>query len=168
MKRIVSLFVGLSLLAVAGITQAGMITDTVSQNAFVGWWKSYSYTHDLNDNGFVPGSAVGGSLAVQVSDDGGRFDLGETILFTVEAFDFDTGGISWGSGFLGDLEVKALGALNADGLLDITVTSLWGDFYVGNSVLTVITQDAQSVPTPSVLLLMSLGLLGMGAVRRKA
>lgn len=139
---------------------ATVITDTVSQNTYVGWWDSISYTHDLNDEGFVLGSALTGSLQVDISDDGGFLDLWEVILFTVEGFDFDTGAITFNSGFSGDLEVNALGRLNADGYLDVVVTSLFGDFYVGDSVLTV------SVPAPSTMLIFGLALAGF-AVRRK-
>jgi hypothetical protein len=49
-------------------------------------------------------------------------------------------------------------------MLEVTVTSLSGDFYVGNSVLNVTA--ITDVPAPSALLLMSLGLLGMGVVRK--
>ncbi|MEW8442105.1 MAG: PEP-CTERM sorting domain-containing protein, partial [Candidatus Thiodiazotropha taylori] len=91
----------------------------------------------------------------------------ELILFVVEEFDFDTGGVTFGTSFVGDLEVNALGALNADGKLDVTIASLWGDFHVGNSVLSVVTSDdPTSVPEPSTLLLLSIGLLGLGAARR--
>jgi hypothetical protein len=139
---------------------ATVMTDTVSQNTFVGWWESVHYQHNLNDNGFVLGSAVSGSLQVAVSDDGGRFDLWEVILFTVEDFDFDTGAVTFNNGFSGDLEINALGQLNTDGYLDVTVTSLFGDFYLGDSTLTV------SVPAPSTLLIFAIAVVGL-VIRRQ-
>lgn len=141
---------------------ATTIVDTVSQNLWVDDFQQVSYRHDLNEAGenFVLGSALSGSLEVAISDDGGFWDLPEIILFTVEGFDFDTGTISFGSGFSGDLEVNALGHLNSDGYLDVVVRSLLGDFYVGESVLTV------EVPAPSTMLIFALALVGL-AVRRQ-
>lgn len=139
---------------------AGLIVDTVEQNVFVGWGGSHSYTHDINDDGFSLGSALSATLEVEIADDS-SFDFPEFIAFIVEGFDFDTGGLTFGTTFLGDLEINALGFLNADGFLDVTITSIFGDFYVGKSTLTV------QVPEPATLALLGFGLVGIGMARRR-
>lgn len=157
----------LSLGLLAGTAQAGLIVDTVEQKEFIGWWDSYHYEHDLNDEGFVLGTAMSGTLEIHVADDKKGWDeyvLWEKILFTVEEFDFDTGGFTFGTGFYNELEVEALAAINSDGLLDVTVTSLAGDFWLGDSILSV---NTASVPGPGVLGLMVIGLAGLGFSRRR-
>lgn len=157
----------LSVGLLAGTAQAGFIQDTVEQNQYIGWWDHFSYTHDLNDDGFVLGSALSGTLEIKVTDDKKGIDewLGwESIMFVVEEFDFDTGGFSFGSGFYNELEVEALAAINMDGELDVTVKSLYGDFWLGDSILSVNTSE---VPGPGILGLFGIGLVGLGLARRK-
>lgn len=161
--------IGLTLVGVVAsvsVAHAGLIVDTVEQNQYLSTWQSYSYSHDLNDNGFVLGSAVSGTLSLDISDDQDNvwWKSFEWTLVTVEDFDFDTGGITLSANdFNSELELQALASLNADGMLDVTVTSLLGDFYVGNSVLSVITE----VPEPGTIALIGAGLLGLFAARRR-
>src|SRR5690625_7230474 len=99
------------------------MVDVVEQNQFIVWGGEYSYRHNLNDKGFTLGSALSGTLDIQVRDDNRGWDelVPEVILFVIGDFDFDTGGISlFGNGYARELGVKALGSLNSDGYLDVT------------------------------------------------
>ena len=168
---------------------AGIITDIIEQevklstsvsDAFHGNFDSLSFQHDINDSAFVFGSALSGSLSINIYDDSDGsffgFSPGEGAVIVVEGFDFDTGG-TWGTlegsataGWANELEISALVSLNADGYLDVTISSLIGDFWVGDSTLTVQTSDAgpTSVSEPGTLALLGLGLAGLGFTRRKA
>ena len=145
---------------------AATITDTITQDAYVSFLGSHTYTHDITDWGFVPGSAISGSLQISIYDDArDRLDfLPEVVLVIVDSFDFDSGGLTFGN-FDNSLGIQALGSLNADGLLQVKVQSLIGDFRVGNSTLSV---EVSEVPVPGTLGLLGAGLAALGLVRRKA
>lgn len=151
----------LSLGFLAGTAHAGLIVNTVEQHEYVGFWESYDYEHNLNDDGFVLGSALGGTLEINISNG----NLWNSILFVVDDFDGDTGGTSWlGNGYDSELEVGALASINSDGYLGVTVKSLFGSFWLGDSVLSV---ETAQVPGPGIVGLMGIGLLGLGLARRR-
>jgi len=139
-------------------TFASTIVDVVDQNlSLSGLGSSVSYQHDITDHGFTFGSATSAYLEIEVES----LDFWETLLFQIEEFDFDSGAITLGSMFAGSLEVEALAALNADGLLDITIYSgFFTSVEIGQSTLTV------QVPAPATMLLFGLAIAGL-AVRRQ-
>jgi hypothetical protein len=62
--------------------------------------------------------------------------------------------------------VAGLFSLNAFGKYDVTISSIWGDFYFDSSTL--VAQGCyNSVPEPATMLLLGLGLVGLAGFGRK-
>jgi hypothetical protein len=157
----------IGLMSIAESATAGVIVDVVAQHELVNFRNPLQYHHNLLLKDFVPGTALSASLAINIYDDGDF--LGEGAVITVENFDFDTGG-AWGAiffsatpGWANDLGISALAALNTDGFLDVQIDGI-GDFWVGDSTLTVETAE---VPEPATLSLLALGLLSLVGVSRR-
>lgn len=155
------------LVSVGFSANAGVITDVVEVDTYVGWWESTSWTHDLNDDGFTLGSAQSATLTIEFWDDDKKlWDLGELATIVVGTIDFLDGAFIYvpTTDWSGALGLNSLASLNANGLLSVKVWSDFGDFFVGNSTLEVVTA---SVPEPSALMLLALGLLGLVAARKQ-
>lgn len=195
MKRIFTQFIAASAALLVSInSMAGLIVDTVEVNEKLSTsalsalhlnFDYVSYTHNLmepSDAPFTLGSAYWGELSIEVWDDqscsrffGCHDDFApEVALFVVEDFDLDTGGWNFGSAFVGELEVNALAAVNSDGKLDVKIKSLFGDFHVGISTLTLKTRDDNTptaVPEPATTALLAFGvaalILGRRAVKKQ-
>lgn len=153
---------------------AGVITDVERDGleTKLSLGQSVSWTHNILDWGFDLGSAQSASLVIDLKDDKNDpwYQPFEIALIQLGYFDLGDGGLanpveSW----FGNLGISSLAKLNADGTLFVKVTSTLGDFFVGKSTLTVVTKDAApvNVPEPSAILLLAMGLLGLGIMRKK-
>lgn len=155
--------------------QAAVIVDVVAVDKKIGadWEFSgdkTSWTHNLNDDGFAHGSALSASLLIEFWDDEKSFwDGVEAASIIVNFVDFLDGAIAHNpvKNWEGSLGSISLAGLNAEGILNITVKAIFGDFYIGKSFLTVNTADSVSVPESSSLMLFALGLLGLVALRKR-
>lgn len=151
---------------------AGLITDveTFAGGKKVNDFKQFSWTHNILDQGFTFGSAESANIEIAFRDDEKKFlkDGFEFATIQIGFLDLEDGALlvvpttNW----FGNLGVSSLARLNADGTLFVQITSTLGDFFIDSSTLSVVTKDV-SVPESSSLVLLGLGLLGLGAMRRK-
>lgn len=120
------------------------------------------WTHQFE---FVPPAEeiLTADLTLDIYDDGGWFDSWETALIIPEGWtgsdlELDVNSDSY------DFNVN-LQSLE-DGFFSVGVASLWGDFYIDRSELS-ITYTAASVPEPATLSLLGFGLLALGFISRR-
>lgn len=172
LKNLVRCTVFLAAICFGVVGNAGLIVDTVSVDEKVSsgfFGNSASWTHDLTDDGFVPGSAISGTLEVELYDDGDRWrERGNVIIGLFDLFGFlgsdDIYNINPISGVTASIDGFSLDIINTIGSLSVLVTSSKGDFWVGDSTLSI---NTASVPEPGSLALLSIGILGLGLARRK-
>ena len=159
-----------------------VITDMLEANPDIFITKglsmqSYTYVHNLIDDGFVPGIDHIGSamLSIRLTDTTSNEDSFITVgLGQIEIggnVDNNSQNLPSPAGTFVNFALSAvsLADLMLDGMLSVTVSSTNRSFYFADSTLTASVVDRPaSVPEPLTMALMGIGLLGIGASRRKA
>ncbi len=117
-----------------------------------------TWTHYFS---FTPPAAeiLNGTLTLDLRDDAGKWDFWEIGFGWTESGEWDFGEVDTGS-YEYDINLSFL----ADGEFQVTLGSLFGDFYIDQSQLKV---TYNPVPEPSTLLLIGLGILGLTGVSRR-
>ena len=176
-----------ALLAVATGAQANVVwqdnvgyVDTNGTQPVGGWFpvkvttsNPYNFTHNIADSGFNASlyTITNVDLDIWLADDGN--DGSEQVRFSwdgsawtapqeVDGSIYCNGGCSWDD----FLNLAPSAALLSDGLLAVTVQASTGDFYFKRSHLTV-TGRRINVPEPATLGALGLGLVALGAIRRR-
>jgi hypothetical protein len=154
--------------------QATPITDLViaAPNEIVTNSISFDFAHSFTDQGFVAGVTkyIDGVLTLRLTDVAAK----ETGILSIGAQRFNISDIAnetlntvGGSILKYTLDAASLADLNLDGAINIDIDGTGGNFYFASSSLTVNTAAAADVPEPMSLGLLAIGMLGLGAARRR-
>jgi hypothetical protein len=172
MKRALVVLAAVALLVgSAGLAKADVWTSLYdpNPNIYLSSGSTIYWTFDLTDPaGFVPCCDVVWSYDIVLTLYDDANDGLEVGFFNQPGIVGDKLFVSLGDvGVGGSIEGWLL--LNATGMLDVSLTSTYGDFVFDKSLLTA-EGISCSVPEPATLLLLGSGLLGMvglGRMRRK-
>jgi hypothetical protein len=126
------------------------------------------FTHTLQ--GFNVGTDTVSSytLAFDLYDDENDsfWDTVEAAIFSQPGYLIDTVWFNLSGNETAGWSLAGRAELNSSGSLQVSITSLFGDFYLGGSTLNA-HGDRNSVPEPGTLALFGVALIGFGLMRRK-
>jgi hypothetical protein len=170
---LVLMTVGMATAARADYVPATWIDSAnVGSGVYIGDWSSYTYTHDLRDNGFRPLTdwIEGFHLSINLADDRRGLELPELAYVNLPGVAGD--GLVTNFGVSGEefggWSVQGLLQLNLVGTLTVTIQSILGDFNLVGSTLTATgVREVASVPEPGALGLLGIGLMGIAFSMRR-
>jgi hypothetical protein len=176
-KNFVCAAIFLILFATAGVAGAAMVdtqwTDIWTPDdgpVYFGpgpGYSTFSYEHNILDEGFIPGQDVITDYTLTIglvddADDGPEYAvINLPGFFSDRIFEVDFGDTIVGRSFAG------LFSLNDDGILNVTVARLWGDFFLTGSTLVADGQTISHTPIPASVLFLATGLIGLLGFRRR-
>jgi hypothetical protein len=144
--------------------------DVYFSEAGNGGLQTYSYIHDIRDEGFDPlleDIVTSAILNIDFYDD--RVErpwVSEAVmvfpqLSTGTEYDFSYDDPDFG------ISILALVFLNLTGQLQVTLEQVEGDFYFAQSTLEASGRESSPVPEPATVLLIGTGLAGVAGLRRR-
>lgn len=129
---------------------------------------SYSFTHDITDDGFNPATDVldFALLSIFIRDDSDVFaaEYGHAVIDGVSTPSTEVDTTVY---FLFGGSFSILSSLQADGKLVVDIVRESGDFYFEGSSVVARGERTASVPEPATLTLVGLGMIGAAALSRR-
>jgi len=168
----------LTIIAIPALSQATVAPTWVDHVDFDDQYLSsngphkndtYTFTHDLTDDGFDVGldEALHGLLVFGVYDDS-RLDLPEVAYIDIAGLIFDEFEAINFNYEAANVGIKGIAEINSTGMLEVSISALFGDFWLADSTLKAWGHEhtSTSVPEPGTLILLSFSLLGIAGARR--
>ena len=130
---------------------------------------STTFTFDITDDGFAPGTLItSAQITLELSDDGGSPDAGEKITLTL---DLTPVTYNDNANHQALITLSDFSALDDNGKIIVVLGASTGDYFFDGATLTVVddaSAAAAAVPAPAALLILGAGVAATAWRRRGA